>query len=135
MKLEPFLMTAAFGLTGYGTVLSGDPYPYEFLAAVSSGTTIALCISYWKSRQRKADGIDTALWAMIAVFGSWTLAFLGAPTLMHKTVPVIDLTLTKPLAGFLIAVAAPPFIEWIGLGEAWKTVRKLIDKWVDRDKP
>lgn len=127
MKLDPFLVVGSFFATGTAAVNRG--YPIEFMMAIAVGSFLALLHSYWKSRQRKADGIDTALWAMIATIGSFALAFFVAPSLEGKILPVVHITLTLPMAAFLISVSATPFIEWLLTGEAFKLVKKLIEKW------
>lgn len=128
MKLDPFYVLGAFGVAGVAAVDRDPAYALAFMASLASGGLIALCFSLWKSRQRKADGIDTSLWAMIAVLGSTTLAFVLAPVLEGRTIPLLGITLTQPLAAFLIAVGGTPFIEWLLTGEAFALVRRWIDK-------
>lgn len=128
MKLDPFLVVGSFFATGVASIDRG--YPVEFMMALATGSFLALLHSYWKSRQRKADGIDTALWAMIAVVGSFFLAFFFAPSLVGKTLPVIGIVLDLPMSGFLISISATPLIEWLMTGEALKLFKKLVAKWV-----
>lgn len=126
MKWEPFGLIAAYGATGLASVQEG--YPPEFIVALVSGGFLALCFSLWKSRQRKADGIDTALWAMIGSVGSMALAFFVAPGLDGRFIPGVGIELTMPMAAFLIAVGGTPFIEWLLTGEAFQLVKRIIDK-------
>lgn len=133
MKLDPFLVVGSFYATGVASIDRG--YPIEFMMALAAGSFLALLHSFWKSKQRKADGIDTALWAMIAVIGSFALAFFLAPSLEGRTLPIIDLTLTLPLAALLISLSATPFIEWLLTGEAFKLFKKLVTKWVGDKEP
>lgn len=126
MKWEPFGLLAAYGAAGLASVNEG--YPPEFIVALVSGGFLALCFSLWKSRQRKADGIDTALWAMIGCVGSMALAFFVAPGLEGKFIPLLGVELTMPLAAFLIAVGGTPFIEWMLTGEAFALVKRMVDK-------
>lgn len=128
MKLDPFLVLGAFGLTGAAAASRNPAYAIEFMGAVAAGGVIALCFSLWKSRQRKADGIDTALWAMIGFIGSMALAFFVAPVLDGRTVPVLGITLNQPSAAFLIALGATPFIEWMLAGEAFAFARGWLDR-------
>jgi drug/metabolite transporter (DMT)-like permease len=130
MNLEPFVLLGAFGLTAVATVNRGDPNPYEFLGAILAGGFLALLFSFWKSRKRKADGIDTALWAMIALVGTMALAYFLAPTLDGKTIPVVAIVLNKPLAAFLIALSGTPAIEWMLTGEAFAWLRRIGDKFL-----
>lgn len=126
MKVDPFVALAAYGVAGVASIDRG--YPLEFIAALLTGGFLALCFSLWKSRQRKADGIDTSLWAMIALVGTMALAFFVAPQLDGRTIPLVGITLTTPLAAFLIATGGTPFIEWLLTGEAFAWVRKWGDK-------
>lgn len=126
MKWEPFGLLAAYGAAGLASVKEG--YPPEFIVALVSGGFLALCFSLWKSRQRKADGIDTALWAMIGSVGSMALAFFVAPALEGKFIPLVGVELTMPLAAFLIAVGGTPFLEWLLTGEAFALIKRMIDK-------
>lgn len=134
MKFDPFLVWGSFMASGVGAVHQGYAYPLEFMAALATGSFLALLHSYWKSRQRKANGIDTALWATIALIGSFALAFFVAPALEGKLLPIVHVTVTLPMAAFLIAVSATPFLEWLLTGEAFKLFQKLISKWVDKEK-
>lgn len=126
MKVDPFVALAAYGVAGIASIDRG--YPLEFIAALLTGGFLALLFSLWKSRQRKADGIDTSLWAMIALVGTMSLAFYLAPQLDGRTIPLVGVTLTKPLAAFLIATGGTPFIEWLLTGEAFAWARKWGDK-------
>jgi hypothetical protein len=126
MKVDPFGVLFAYGAVGVASIERG--YDLEFIAALLTGGFLALCFSLWKSRQRKADGIDTSLWAMIALVGTMALAFFLAPSLDGKSIPIVGITLTKPLAAFLIATGGTPFIEWLLTGEAFAWVRKWGDK-------
>ena len=126
MKWEPFGLLAAYGAAGLASVREG--YPPEFIVALVSGGFLALCFSLWKSRQRKADSIDTALWAMIGCVGSMALAFFVAPSLEGKFLPLVGVELTMPLAAFLIAVGGTPFLEWLLTGEAFQLAKRMIDK-------
>lgn len=128
MKMDPFFLAGSFGLTGVMAVNRDGAYALEFLAAIGIGGMIALCFSLWKSRQRKADGIDTSLWAMIALSGSMGLAYYLAPQLEGRAIPLLGIVLTQPLAAFLIAVGGTPFIEWLLTGEAFAKVKEMIDK-------
>jgi len=128
MKMDPFVLAGTFGLTGVMSANRDGAHALEFIAAIAIGGMIALCFSLWKSRQRKADGIDTSLWAMIALSGSTGLAYFLAPTLDGRTLPLLGIVLTQPLAAFLIAVGGTPFIEWLLTGEAFAKVKELIDK-------
>lgn len=126
MKLDPFGALFAYGVAGVASVQRG--YPLDFVAALVTGGFLALCFSLWKSRQRKADGIDTSLWAMIALVGCMALAFFVAPALDGKTIPIVGIVVTKPLAAFLIATGGTPFIEWLLTGEAFAWLKRLADK-------
>lgn len=128
MKHDPFLLLGGFGVVSVAAIDRNPAYALEFMAAIASGGLIALLFSLWKSRQRKADGIDTALWAMIGLLGSTTLAFVLAPVLDGRSIPLIDITITQPLAAFLIAVGGTPFIEWLLTGEAFALARRWIDR-------
>lgn len=128
MKFDPFYLLGAYSVTGVLAVSRDGAYALDFLAAVAAGGLIALCFSLWKSRQRKADGIDTSLWAMIALIGCMGLAFFLAPALNGRTIPFVDLTLTQPLAAFLIALGGTPFIEWLLTGEAFKLLRDWFER-------
>lgn len=128
MKIDPFFIVGSFFATGVGAIERG--YPVDFMIALATGTLIALCHSLWKSKQRKADGIDTSLWAMIAVIGSFSLSFFVAPSLENKVIPFVEVTVTLPMAAFLICLTATPFIEWMLSGEAFKLFKKLVDRWV-----
>ena len=126
MKLDPFIALLAYGTAGVASVQRG--YSLEFIAALVSGGFLALCFSLWKSRQRKADGIDTSLWAMMALIGCMALAFFVAPSLDGRELPLVGIVLTKPMAAFLIATGGTPFIEWLLTGEAFAWLRKIADK-------
>lgn len=126
MKVDPFVALAAYGVAGVASVDRG--YPLEFIAALLTGGFLALLFSLWKSRQRKADGVDTSLWAMIALVGCMALAFYLAPALGGKRIPLVGIVLTKPLAAFLIATGGTPFIEWLLTGEAFAWLKRLADK-------
>ena len=126
MKLDPFVALFAYGVAGVASVERG--YPLEFIAALITGGFLALCFSLWKSRQRKADGVDTSLWAMIALVGCMALAFFVAPALAGRTIPLVGIVVTKPLAAFLIATGGTPFIEWLLTGEAFAWLKRLADK-------
>lgn len=128
MKYDPFLLLFGFGVASLAEIDRNPAYALEFMAAILSGGLIALFFSLWKSRQRKADGVDTALWAMIGVLGSSTLAFVLAPVLDGRSIPLIGITLTRPLAAFLIAVGGTPFIEWLLTGEAFALARRWIER-------
>src|SRR3546814_11280736 len=112
MKFDPFYLLGAFGLTGVAAVHRDGAYALDFMAAIATGGFCALLFSLWKSRQRKADGIDTSLWALIGLIGSMGLAFFLAPALDGRTIPLIGITLTQPPAAFLIAPGAPPLPQW-----------------------
>jgi hypothetical protein len=126
MKLDPFAALFAYGVAGVASVQRG--YPLDFIAALMAGGFLALCFSLWKSRQRKADGIDTSLWAMIALVGCMALAFFLAPALDAKIIPILGIVLTKPLAAFLIATGGTPFIEWLLTGEAFAWLKRIAEK-------
>lgn len=126
MKLDPFVALAAYGVAGVASVDRG--YPLEFIAALLTGGFLALLFSLWKSRQRKADGVDTSLWAMIALVGCMALAFYLAPALEGKRIPLVGIVLTKPLAAFLIATGGTPFIEWLLTGEAFAWLKRIAEK-------
>lgn len=126
MKLDPFAALAAYGVAGVASIERG--YPLEFVAALVTGGFLALLFSLWKSRQRKADGIDTALWAMIALVGTMALAFYVAPSLDGKTIPIVGIVITKPTAAFLIAAGGTPVIEWLLTGEAFAWLKRLAEK-------
>lgn len=126
MKLDPFVALAAYGVAGVASVDRG--YSLEFIAALVTGGFLALLFSLWKSRQRKADGVDTSLWAMIALVGCMALAFFVAPALDGKTIPVVGIVVTKPTAAFLIATGGTPFIEWLLTGEAFAWLKRIADK-------
>lgn len=128
MKLDPFYLLGAYGVVGAAAVDRNPAYALEFMFALASGGVVTLCFSLWKSRQRKADGIDTSLWAMIGLIGSMGLAFVLAPALAGRTVPLVGITLTQPMAAFLIAVGGTPFIEWLLTGEAFALARRWLDK-------
>lgn len=130
MKLDPFAALFAYGVAGVASINRG--YPLEFIAALVTGGFLALCFSLWKSRQRKADGVDTSLWAMIALVGCMALAFFVAPALDGKTIPLVGIVVTKPLAAFLIATGGTPFIEWLLTGEAFAWLRKWADKFTGK---
>ena len=126
MKLEPFVLLGAAGATSVATAVRGDPMLFEFMGALFSGSVLAMLFSLWKSRQRKADGVDTALWAMIALIGSWALAFFCTPMLAGRE--VLGIVLHKPALAFIIAVSATPVIEWLLTGEAFKWARRFLPK-------
>ncbi len=128
MKLDPFYLLGAYGVVGAAAVDRNPAYAMEFMFALASGGVVTLCFSLWKSRQRKADGIDTSLWAMIGLIGSMGLAFVLAPALAGRTVPLVGITLTQPMAAFLIAVGGTPFIEWLLTGEAFALARRWLEK-------
>ena len=126
MKLDPFVALAAYGVAGVASIKQG--YSLEFIAALVMGGFLALCFSLWKSRQRKADGIDTSLWAMVALVGCMGLGFFLAPAFDGRTIPVIGITLTQPMAAFLITTGGTPAIEWLLTGEAFTWLRKWREK-------
>lgn len=128
MKLDPFYLLGAYGVAGVAAVDRNPAHALEFIFALISGGLVALCFSLVKSRQRKADGIDTSLWAMIGLFGSTGLAFVLAPALDGRTIPLVGITLNQPLAAFLIAVGGTPFIEWLLSAEPMGILRRWIDK-------
>lgn len=128
MKAEPFGLLFTYSVAGAASVAAPTVYTVEFVGALALGGFLALCHSLWKSRERKADGINTALWAMIALSGSIGLALFLAPALAGKVVPVVDIVVTTPLAAFLIATGGTPFIEWLLTGEAFAWLRKWGDK-------
>lgn len=128
MKLDPFYLLGAYGVAGVGAVDRNPANALEFMFALITGGLVALCFSLLKSRQRKADGIDTSLWAMIGLFGSTGLAFVLAPALDGRTIPLVGITLNQPLAAFLIAVGGTPFIEWLLTGEAFGMLRRWAEK-------
>lgn len=128
MKLDPFYLLGAYGVAGVAAVDRNPAHALEFIFALISGGLVALCFSLVKSRQRKADGIDTSLWAMIGLFGSTGLAFVLAPALDGRTIPLVGITLNQPLAAFLIAVGGTPFIEWLLSAEPMGMFRRWIDK-------
>ena len=128
MKLDPFYLLGVYGVTGVAVVDRNPAYAIDFMFALITGGLVALCFSRVKSRQRKADGIDTSLWAMIGLFGSTGLAFVLAPALDGRTVPLLGITLNQPLAAFLIAVGGTPFIEWMLTGEAFAMFRGWVEK-------
>lgn len=128
MKLDPFYLLGAFGVAGVAQVHRNPASAMEFMLALAAGGVVTLCFSLWKSRQRKADGIDTSLWAMIGLIGSMGLAFVLAPALAGRTVPLVGIILTQPMAAFLIAVGGTPFIEWLLTGEAFALARRWLDK-------
>lgn len=130
MKWEPFGLLAAYGAAGLASVKEG--YPPEFIVALVSGGFLALCISLIKSRKRKADGIDTALWAMAGVVGSMVLAFLFAPSLDGKIIPVVGIKLEIWSAGFLIALAGTPLIEWLASPHPLQLLMRGADSLTDR---
>lgn len=128
MKLDPFYLLGAYGVAGVAAVDRNPAYALEFMFALAAGGLVTLFFSLWKSRQRKADGIDTSLWAMIGLIGSMGLAFVLAPALAGRTVPLVGIVLTQPMAAFLIAVGGTPFIEWLLTGEAFALARRWLDK-------
>jgi hypothetical protein len=128
MKLDPFFLLGAYGVTGVAAATRNPAYALDFMLALAAGGLVALCFSLLKSRQRKADGIDTSLWAMIALVGSTGLAYVLAPVLDGRTIPLIGITLTQPLAAFLIALGGTPFIEWVLSGEAFALARRWIER-------
>lgn len=130
MKLDPFVALAAYGVAGVASVDRG--YSLEFIAALLSGGFLALLFSLWKSRQRKADGIDTSLWAMIALIGCMALAFFVAPALEGRVIPLLGVVVTKPAAAFLIATGGTPFIEWLLSGEAFAWLKGIAEKFGGR---
>lgn len=130
MKSDPFIVLGAYGLTGVAAIHRGDANPIEFLGAIAAGGFLALLFSLWKSRKRRADGIDTALWATISLIGTMALAYFLAPALDGKSIPGLSIVLTKPLAAFLIALSATPAIEWMLTGEAFEWLRRVGDRFL-----
>src|SRR3546814_17083846 len=120
MEFDPFYLRGGVGLTGVAAVHRDGAYALDFMAAIATGGFCALLFSLWKSRQRKADGIDTSLWALIGLIGSMGLAFFLAPALDGRTILLIGITLPQPLATFLIALGAKPFPDRALTGVTFK---------------
>lgn len=131
MKFEPLITVASFFTVGTLSITRDGQYSYEFMMALAGGSFITLLASYWKSRVKKSNGVDTALWATIATVGSFFLAYFFAPIVEGMTIPGTSRELTLGGAAFAIAVSGAPVIEWVVTGGAWKILQKFIDKWVE----
>lgn len=128
MKFDPFYLLGSFGLTGVVAVQRDGIYALDFMGGIATGGFCALLFSLIKSRRREADGIDTSLWAMIALISSMWLAFFIAPSLAGRSIPYTDIELNSASAAFLVAVIATPVVEWIGTGGALKLALGWIEK-------
>lgn len=127
MRQEPFIMLGLYAVAGADAAKRYPEYQVELIVMMAVGGMIALCFSIWKSKRKKADRVDTAIWAMIALLGSTALAYLLGPWLHGTAVPGTELVLTAPLVAFFTAISATPVIEWVLTGELWKLVRdKLV---------
>ena len=127
MKLDVlFFAASAATITVAGQSVQHQAFSYEFMAAICAASVISLSFSVLKSRARKASGVDTSLWAMIAFVGSWGLAFTISPMLAGRE--IMGIVLLKPAVGFLIALGAMPFIEWVLAAGAMKWALRFLPK-------
>lgn len=134
MKFEPFgaiLFTAMLGATG---VASANAETIPMLAATLSGGSIAGALSVLKSRRKRANSTDTALWAYIAMIGGMGLAFFGAPVLAHAPLGTWggverEMPWAPPIA-FVLAIGGAPIIEKLGAG--WLV--DLLPEWLGGKK-
>src|SRR3546814_20475604 len=111
MKFYPFYLLGAVGLTGVAAVHRDGAYALDFMAAIATGFFCALLFSLWKSRQRKSDGIDTSLWALIGLIVPVGLAFFLVPALDGRTIPALGVTCPPPPAALPIGPGAAPVLE------------------------
>lgn len=124
---EPLTIAGSFLFTSAAATVRDPSTAMEFNAAIALGGLVTLLFSLWKSRKRKADGIDTALWAAIGFIGSMALAYFVSPVLEGSTLRGI--TITLPMAGFIICISAAPFIEWALEGGPLKVAQEAYEFW------
>lgn len=131
MKYEPITIAVAYVTASMASVhLAVDPREaILFNGAVAAGGFLTLLFSLWKSRKKKADRFDTALWATIGFVGSMALSFFGAPLLQGRNIIGTEVPISLPFAGFLIAISAAPFIEWALEGGPFKLAKDILDTW------
>ena len=120
---EPFI-----GLTGFtALVLSSgavnDQALAERIGAVIAAGTCSGLYSWWKSRKRKADRTDTAIWSLIALFGSMSFGWFVGPAFAEHEIMGVMLP-GVPVMTLLFGMSGAPAIEWLLDGSAFKWARR-----------
>jgi hypothetical protein len=115
---EPFIalstITALVASSGIDDRMMAD----RIAGILTAGACSAL-FSWWKSRKRRADRTDTAIWALIALCGSMSFGWFMGPAIADREL----LGLTMPGIGittWLLAISGAPAVEWMLDGRAFK---------------
>jgi hypothetical protein len=125
---EPFFALA--GITALVTV-SGAAESHAQAERIGAMLAAGLCsclYSLWKSKKRKADRHDTAIWAMIALVGSMSLGWFGGPIIADTPLPLLDGVQLPgvPFCTWLLAIGGAPLIEAMLDGRAGRKVLERI---------
>ena len=122
---EPFIALA--GITALVTSSGAihDPALAGRVGAVLAAGACSALYSWWKSRKRKADSTDTAIWALIALFGSMSFGWFLGPELAGREIMGVPLP-AAPLMTWLLTLSGVPVIEWMLDGRALRLVMKKL---------
>ena len=117
-------MTALVTASG---AFDNDPALTERFAAILAAGLCSCLYSWWKSRKRKADNTDTAIWALIALVGSMSIGWFLAPALADRDLFGTGIALPRlPIMTWLLAISGSPIIEWLLDGRAFKVAAKRL---------
>lgn len=116
---EPFIALA--GITALVTSSGAirDQALADRIGAVLAAGVCSALYSWWKSRKRKADGTDTAIWALIALCGSMSFGWFLGPALAGRELMGVSLP-GAPLMTWLLTISGSPAIEWLLEGRGFK---------------
>lgn len=122
---EPFIALA--GITALVTSSGAihDPALADRIGAVLAAGVCSALYSWWKSRKRKADGTDTAIWALIALCGSMSFGWFLGPVLAGREIMGFSLP-GAPIMVWLLTLSGSPAIEWLLDGRAFRLALKKL---------
>lgn len=120
---EPFIALA--GITALVTSSGAirDPALADRIGAVLAAGVVSALYSWWKSRRRKSDSTDTAIWALIALFGSMSFGWFLGPALAERSIAGLTLP-GAPIMIWLLTISGSPAIEWLLEGRGFKWALK-----------
>lgn len=122
---EPFIALSAFGALVASSGAVRDQALADRIGAVLAAGVCCALYSWWKSRKRKADRTDTAIWALIALCGSMSFGWFLGPALADREIAGLSLP-SAPIMTWLLTISGSPAIEWLLDGRAFRLALKKI---------
>lgn len=127
---EPFIGLGGMSLLLASTGAFADPAMADRVGAVLAGGVCSCLYSLWKSRKRRADRTDSAIWALIALFGSMSLGWFVGPVLAGQHVLGFHLPGVAVMT-WLLAIGGSPAIEWLLDGRGFRLVLDGFKDWFE----